>query len=61
MNFSQVTKFNIPDPAPIEGYTKLDYIEATGSQYIDTGFYPKPTTCIEMDHEFTDLTVQQRL
>ena len=61
MDFSQVTKFMIPDPSPIEGYTKLDYIQATGSQYIDTGFYPKPTTCIEMDHEFTDLTVQQRL
>ena len=61
MDLSQVTKFNIPDPSPIAGYTKLDYIEATGSQYIDTGFYAKPTTAIEIDHEFTDLTVQQRL
>lgn len=30
-----------------EGYTQIDYIEATGTQYIDTGYLPKDTSKYE--------------
>lgn len=32
-----------------EGYTRLEYIESTGSQYIDTGFKPNQDTRLDMD------------
>lgn len=32
-----------------DGYTQLSYIEATGGQYIDTGFYPSNNTKVELD------------
>jgi hypothetical protein len=32
-----------------EGYTQLDYIESTGTQYIDTGFKPNQDTKIYMN------------
>lgn len=31
------------------GYTKLEYIESTGTQYIDTGFVPSSTTSVIID------------
>lgn len=31
------------------GYTRLEYIEATGSQYLDTGFKPNQDTRVVMD------------
>ena len=33
-------------------YKKLDYIESTRTQYIDTGYIPKTTTKIELDLSF---------
>ena len=44
----------------IDGYTVLDYIEATGTQYIDTGVYTTSDVKVYMDFQFTDLTTQQR-
>lgn len=35
-------------PLP-KGYTKLAYIQSSGTQYVDTGFTPNQDTCIEMD------------
>ena len=32
-------------------YVKLDYIESTGTQYIDTGYVPTPNTRIEMSYD----------
>lgn len=37
----------------LEGYTILEYIESTGSQYIDTGFKPNQDTRVVMDVEQT--------
>lgn len=34
-----------------ERYTQLEYIESTGAQYIDTGFYPNHNTRIDIDFE----------
>ena len=34
------------------GYTELEYIESTGTQYINTGYYPKINTRVEMDLSF---------
>lgn len=34
-----------------EGYTELEYIESTGTQYIDTGFKPNQDTRVVMDTE----------
>lgn len=40
----------IPNPAAIlpVGYTQLEYIESTGTQYIDTGFTPNQDTSLTM-------------
>lgn len=35
-----------------EGYTELEYIESTGTQYIDTGFKPNNNTRVVMDAQF---------
>ena len=35
-----------------EGYTQLNYIESTGTQYIDTGVIPTVNTKIEVDIDF---------
>lgn len=35
------------------GYTKLEYIESSGTQYIDTGFIPKGNSRVVMDFENT--------
>lgn len=39
-------------------YTLLDYIEFSGSQYVDTGFIPTATTKMECELEFTKTTAQ---
>lgn len=44
-----------PTPTLPEGYTELEYIESTGSQYIDTGFHPTQATRIIMDVQMTTL------
>ncbi len=44
------------------GYTRVDYIESTGTQYIDTGYKATPTTGVEIDYQFSTVTpYQQRL
>lgn len=35
------------------GYTRLEYIESTGTQYIDTGFKPNQDTRVVMDVQLT--------
>jgi hypothetical protein len=37
---------------PPVGYTRLEYIENSGTQYIDTGFNPNQNTRVLMDMEF---------
>lgn len=34
------------------GYTQLEYIESSGTQYINTGFNPKSTSRVVMEFEF---------
>lgn len=38
----------------VDGYQQLQYVEATGYQYIDTGFVPTPNTKVEADFAITD-------
>lgn len=34
-------------------YTRLQYIEVSGTQYINTGYYPTPNTCVTADVQLT--------
>lgn len=43
--------FKLPDI-----YTRLDYIESTGTQYIDTGFKPNNNTRLTMECQVTSIT-----
>lgn len=45
---------DIPTRLP-KGYSELNYIESTGSQYIDTRFIPDQDTKIVMDVELSDV------
>lgn len=36
-----------------EGYTQLEYIQSSGTQYVDTGFRPKNITKVMMDFQVT--------
>ena len=42
-------------------YTDVAYVEATGSQAVDTGFFVTPRTRITADFAYTAETVQQRV
>lgn len=44
-----------PESLP-EGYLRLEYIESTGTQYIDTGFKHNQNTRVVMDAQFTNLS-----
>lgn len=35
-----------------DGYTLLEYIQSSGTQYINTGFVPNNNTCVVMDFQF---------
>ena len=35
------------------GYTEVEYIESTGTQYIDTGFTPNQDTRMLLDFQYT--------
>lgn len=35
------------------GYTKLEYIESTSTQYIDTGYIPNQNTKVELSYQYT--------
>ena len=39
------------------GYTKLEYIQSSGTQYINTAFKPKSTSRVVMDFEFIENAV----
>lgn len=60
MNLKDVKEINIPAPE-INGYTRLDYIECNGAQAINTNFYVKPTSTVEITFQYTALTPQSRL
>ena len=53
----------IPNPAwhglP-DGYTELEYIQSTGTQYIDTEFKPKGTTKIICDFQMVNQGTEQQ-
>ncbi|MBR2744957.1 MAG: hypothetical protein IKE01_06675 [Clostridia bacterium] len=52
-------KVNINDDIVLPtGYKRLDYIENTGSEYIDTNFTPTDKTKIELDFEFDSFEVE---
>lgn len=38
---------NLSQQNPYKGYTQLEYIEANGTQWIDTGLIPDQNTCVE--------------
>lgn len=44
--YQMVEKKKLPD-----GYTQVEYIESTGTQYIDTGFKPNQDTRVVMDFD----------
>ena len=37
-----------------KNYTQLEYIESSGTQYIDTGIYPKSSTKVEVDFAYNN-------
>ena len=49
-----------PSPTPTlpEGYTELEYIQSSGTQYVDTGFKPNQDTSVSVEFEtsFVDNT-----
>ena len=45
----------------IGSYQRVKYIEANGSQYIDSGYKPNQNTGIETQFQFLDVTRQQRV
>ena len=48
-----IYEFELPVETP---YTQLEYIESSGTQYIDTGFKPNNNTRAVVDFEFTKTT-----
>ena len=40
----------------LHGYTRLEYIESTGTQYIDTGVIPTTNTGVNTEYEWTNAT-----
>ena len=55
-NGIQVDKFYPPTDWQYsfpDGYTRLEYLESTGTQYIDTGYVPINTTKWVLDAQFT--------
>ena len=40
---------------------RIEYIEGTGTQYIDSGYYPGPNTHVKADYQFTAKAVQYRV
>ena len=54
-------RVKLPRPQPgrlPEGYTELEYIESSGTQWIDTGFAPNQNTRITMTSTFVDSSPQ---
>ena len=42
-----------------DGYTELEYIQSTGTQYIDTGVKVSTNNRVELDLQFTDISTGQ--
>ena len=38
------------------GFTEVEYLESTGTQYIDTGYIPTPTTTYKTVFQLTNIT-----
>ena len=67
MNFAEVKHLSIGNKSLVRltidgkvswkglpiGYTRLDYIESTGTQYIDTGFYPNQDSRIVCEFKYS--------
>lgn len=45
-------------PIPTTEYTPIEYIESTGTQYIDTGYTPVIGDCFEIDYRYTTTPVE---
>lgn len=43
-----------------DSYQRTEYLESTGTQYIDTGYFINPKTKIECEFQFTDSTKKQQ-
>ena len=43
------------------GMRRIEYIEGTGTQYIDSGYYPGPNTHVKADYQFTTKVPQHRV
>ena len=46
---------------PRKYYCEIEYLESTGTQYIDTGIYPANMTYIEADAQYTQINIRQTL
>lgn len=42
------------------GYTEVEYLKSTGTQYIDTGYIPKPTATYKSTFQLTNITTTSR-
>ena len=59
---SAVVSFQTADIAKVpSAYSTIEYIEGTGTQYIDTGYKPTPTTHTVIDFQFTTRVNQYRV
>ena len=45
---------NAASSTSTNGYTQLEYIESTGTQYIDTGIVPNQDTSVRLDAQYLD-------
>ena len=43
------------------GYKELEYIESTGTQYIDSGYKPNTRTGVDVTYQFTEVRSQERV
>ncbi len=55
-NLAQRCTIRMRPTASSEAYQRVEYIESTGTQYIDTGFAPNQDTRLQMDFEPTTLS-----
>lgn len=56
--FYQYPTFVTIEPASLpEGYLRLEFIQSSGTQYIDTGFKHNQNTRVVMDAQFTNLSL----
>lgn len=51
----------VPGPKLPSGYTELEYIQSSGTQYIDTGFKPNQDTRVTCDFEYISSVEEQTI